>query len=409
MLTAVPQPMPVAFACFHRDTGAEPAFGAAEMGADPTDLVISGADMAINEPVAGMVLPAAMKRHVLLWLCALLLGLSGTGCVQIHLTVRLNEDGSGTVTERVELSRRLLEMEAADGPLHQFLGEEAARARAAEMGESVRLLELREEPGSDGGKAIVAVYHAPQLDELRLVSPYLATPEYRERYFRLHLHPVYSYWRDRSFSRNRPGWVGVRPGRFQWQSKLVEVPQASPAELQQLRDLLPVYRDMLRGFRLRMDLEFYDTLRAGGYGSWAGGDYRGSAHLGSTTFQLLDIHPHGQRDRSGRRLIDNDEVLIDMIRGDWNSDRIRHTVEEFWKHSGTPVFRPQGRWSSVFVLPSKQLWMRWFDGLPEAWIVDPAVPEQQRWLDLRADRPGEGDIDEAGGEPEAAGDAEQDE
>ena len=67
-------------------------------------------------------------RFVLLASAALALG----GCVQLDTVIRLHEDGSATVTERLGFSRRLLDMakdEKRSSALERFLTKEAAVER----------------------------------------------------------------------------------------------------------------------------------------------------------------------------------------------------------------------------------------------------------------------------------------
>ena len=100
-----------------------------------------------------------MKRFLLPLLSLLAIG-SLTSCFQSEITLRLNKDGSGTLTEENSFGQQAVEMLAqfsqlggagAKDPLADLVSAEKAQARAAKLGEGVTV-EKTEAISKNGGK-----------------------------------------------------------------------------------------------------------------------------------------------------------------------------------------------------------------------------------------------------------------
>ena len=102
----------------------------------------------------------AMMRK-LFALCSVLLAFALSSCIEYHVKISLNKDGSGTLSEETTLGADKVEMmkqmaalggEEAQDPLAEMGDEEEAKKRAASMGEGVSLskVEKIEENGRVG-------------------------------------------------------------------------------------------------------------------------------------------------------------------------------------------------------------------------------------------------------------------
>ena len=92
--------------------------------------------------------------------------LGATGCLQIETNIHLNEDGSATVTERLNFSRKLLDMasgQEAGLQLEPMLAREAALERMKDMGKGVSLVNHKVQDGAKGSRESIAVYQAQDL------------------------------------------------------------------------------------------------------------------------------------------------------------------------------------------------------------------------------------------------------
>lgn len=90
-----------------------------------------------------------------------------TSCIEHHSVIRLNKDGSGTITEETTFGAQALAMmeqmagiggEAAEDPVESLVDEDAAKKAAAKMGEGVTFqkVEKIDANGRKGGRVIYA-------------------------------------------------------------------------------------------------------------------------------------------------------------------------------------------------------------------------------------------------------------
>ncbi|MFO7898187.1 MAG: hypothetical protein R6V58_03900 [Planctomycetota bacterium] len=141
--------------------------------------------------------PAAGRRsipaRVPLGLAALLAALSG--CLQIDTHIKLYEDGSATVTEKLRFSKRLLDLEAkqaADLRLSSLLTRKAALDRMKHMGKGIELVSHKIHDVEKGARESLAVFRIADLNDFRYVSPFLAYVDYpKNNVIRAKLYPLY--------------------------------------------------------------------------------------------------------------------------------------------------------------------------------------------------------------------------
>ena len=115
-----------------------------------------------------------MKRFLLPLLSLLAIG-SLTSCFQSEITLRLNKDGSGTLTEENSFGQQAVEMLAqfsqlggagAKDPLADLVSAEKAQARAAKLGEGVTV-EKTEAISKNGGKGGRTTYRFADINKLK--------------------------------------------------------------------------------------------------------------------------------------------------------------------------------------------------------------------------------------------------
>lgn len=291
-----------------------------------------------------------MKRVIIL--SAMLLALAG--CVQVETRVKLNPDGSATITERFRISKRLLDLSAsADNALAAtLLSREAALQRMKQMGEDVELIKYEIKDAEGGARDCVCTYQVADIREFRYVSPFLAADEYvRRNQFRFDLAPVYEdrWWFGGAGEMAvNVRVVGDRQGRGD------EQPAAPlPAELQAVRDLQPVFHDMLLGFKFKLTFESYAPLKFGrGYYRWR----NSRAH--TREYDLIDFS-YDDMDNHAQKILENEEVMLELLRGDLGGPNIAENVKEHATNLTLPVFHPSGIPPIVFP-PSEELFEREF-------------------------------------------------
>jgi len=118
-----------------------------------------------------------MKRFILPIL-SVLAACSLSSCFQSETIVRLNKDGSGTLTEETGFGAKAIEMlaqlaqfggDAAKDPLAEMASEDKAKARAAQLGEGVTF-EKVEPTAKNGGKGAKVTYRFADINKLK-ISP----------------------------------------------------------------------------------------------------------------------------------------------------------------------------------------------------------------------------------------------
>lgn len=117
---------------------------------------------------ATTILPRCHKALGILWLGIAALALAG--CMEIETLVRVEADGSGTITERMVMSNEIIEMMKEMAPENQpapLYDEEELRAAAATFGEGVTFLSV-ESVETDFGQGYVVSYAFTDINRIRV-------------------------------------------------------------------------------------------------------------------------------------------------------------------------------------------------------------------------------------------------
>lgn len=116
----------------------------------------------IDRSGAGRRLPALV--------CLFFLASLVAGCLEVETTVRVEGDGSGTITERFVMGKDAVEMLSQmtpEGETFSLLDEDQLKEAAAEFGDGVRY-ESAESVENDFGQGYVAHYAFDDVNQLRL-------------------------------------------------------------------------------------------------------------------------------------------------------------------------------------------------------------------------------------------------
>jgi hypothetical protein len=299
-----------------------------------------------REKVLVMSTPRGYVRYVrsVLFLAAAL-GLAG--CMQLETKIHLNEDGSATVTERLNFSRKLLDMtggQEAGLQLEPLLAQEAALERMKDMGKGVSLVSHKTQEGAKGSRESIAVYRAEDLSQFTYVSPLYLGTEPGLRGLKFAISPYLSY----RYTGEHPGIliVGYQPADIRKRAPKGAPPgranDRSPLGLQTFRELTPLFRDMMEDFLLRVTLTCYSGQSA----------------------TLIDVNDT-QSDKYGYPILENEEVMSEILQWRLDSDRDSpNTYGPFLTDNlaNRGMFAQRGWGGSIWIPPSLPLFKTHFEG-----------------------------------------------
>jgi hypothetical protein len=300
-----------------------------------------------------------MKRALpLILTLPLLLG----GCLQVEMTVQMREDGGATVTERVRFSKWLLELDIntpKDKQLVRLLERPAVDKRVKHMGAGVKVVSYKKTALQDGSHESVTVYSIPKIENLRLLNPYL--PDAKPgRMMRLTFSPIYR----RVHSYHRVGDLmmalrpAVKPKRGPRRPKdWVPPPPPAPVELQALRELEPMFADLMKDFQVTLRL-ICTKQPAGAIRN----RQAGSKIITLMSFSDKDL------DAGGRQWVDNEELMLSMLRFRLFAENITAHVRGFAGNNTLPVLRGRPIYGSgrFRIRPTKALFKKFYAGRPKS-------------------------------------------
>ncbi|QDU96142.1 hypothetical protein [Lignipirellula cremea] len=289
------------------------------------------------------------------------------GCLELDTHIQLQTDGSAIITENLVFFRRLLDLDTgSDGGLRlaDLLSKAAVERRMKNMGKGVKLISHEVRDGDQASRVSHAVFHVADLSQLRYVSPFLSYVDYpKNNAVKFEVEPVFE-----------GTWWGRRAGDIAVAARPIEKPESAerlkegepvppgptPRELQTLRELQPVFRDMAKGMRIRLTFESYGPLRATGFG------YRGR-RAGAANAELIDFSDT-DLDNFGGLFLENEEIMLELLRGDLGGPNLVENVEKFVSNVTTPVLLTHGsahnknNRDEIYLPPSKELFEKYFQG-----------------------------------------------
>ena len=290
------------------------------------------------------------------------------GCMQIETRVVLREDGSVTITEKVRFSRRLLDLSGKPGSdldIASLLNKEAAQERAKHFGKGAAFVSHEVKEAEGGAREACSVYQIGDIAELHYVSPFAAYRDYpQNNAVKFHVYPILnSGWQGEQAGDIAVALRPVAPPKGDHRPKEGEPPPKgpAPAEVQVFRDLQPMFRDMLKDFKLRLTFEAYVSIRF----SQIGMRGRGAApkEVDFLNFTDKDL------DKFGGKFLENEEIMLDILRGELSSQDIADHIRDSDRNLTLPVFMNWGSpWAShrngdnIFIKPSQHLFKRYLEG-----------------------------------------------
>jgi len=289
------------------------------------------------------------------------------GCLQLETRITLHEDGSATITERLRFSRRLLDLEGQQASeLQRLLSREAALDRMKHMGKGVELASHEVRDAEGGSREAVTVFKTPDVNGFRYVSPWLAYVDYPENnVVECRLRPVY---KSRPYAAAKAGEMAVtfaylKQPKSEPRPKKGAPPPAgpSPLDLQVYRELGPIFRHIMKDFRITFTFETYCPVQRSGLG------FRGR-RVAAHSIDLIDFS-HRDLDQYGNLFLENEELMLDLVRWELGSKDIVDHVRGFVANHTVPAFLPTGSkymwWTGgneIPFKPSRALFDRHFKG-----------------------------------------------
>jgi hypothetical protein len=298
-----------------------------------------------------------------IWIGLAALALAASGCLEIDTKIVLHPNGSGTITERVNFSRKLLDMAASQKAglqLETLLTRKAALGRMQSMGKGIKLVSHKVGKGPKDSKESVTVFQIPDLANFVYVSPFIPrkdkTPK-RALGLKTVIWPTYQ---DHSSWRYLAGWmcVSFRPVGL---PKAPATPKAKPAkpapgrsplESQAFRDLRPVFQDLMKGMKIKIVFESYAPVLTTGFG-WR------DANAGTHKADLINFSADENMDAYGFPFLENEEVMVDLLRLDFGSAWLKNNVKGWQSNRTLPVLHSGG---GIFFRPSAHYFQKYFKG-----------------------------------------------
>ncbi len=261
-----------------------------------------------------------------------------SGCLQIDTHIKLHEDGTATVTEKLRFSRRLLDL-GKEGGVAELLKKEAVLERMKQMGTGITLESHTIQDAEGGSRESIAVFKVADLNGFRYASPW---PGYKDfavnNVVQFKLGPRY---KSAPYANGKAGEMILslhhlkKPVGHAKPAKDAPPPKGpTPLELQEYRDIGPVFRDILKDFKVRLWFESYAPITRSGMG------VRGQ-RAGSKIFDFINFTDK-DLDKYGGKFLENEELMLDLVRFDIGSADVVNHVRQYASNHTLPVFFPIG-------------------------------------------------------------------
>jgi hypothetical protein len=281
----------------------------------------------------------------------------GAGCLQIETNLVLHPDGSGTITERVNFSRKLLDLAdnaGADLKLEPLLSKENVLERMKLMGKDLRLVSHELRDGPMASKECVSVFEIPNLADFTYQCPFVPRDAQSKAPKLKTL--IYPMMADGSSWEHLAGWVCAefRPEFTGPAIAATNLPSRSPLASQGYRDLRPVFQDLMEGLQIKVTFESYAPVLS----AFRGSGWR-DANAKTPKVDLIDFAPSRDMDAYGFPLLENEEVVVDLLRWDLTSPWVANTVRDWSRNRTLPALHSGG---GIFFKPSREYFRKFFEG-----------------------------------------------
>lgn len=256
-----------------------------------------------------------------------------TGCMQIDVTVAMHDkDDGATITERIRLTRQLLEVCPTDEKKKELLAHltrEAALKRMKQMGKGVTLESHNQKKLPNGSIQSITVFKIPKIKNLILCNPLI------------HAHPAgagagigYGLFRTgnkRLDKKQINVSVNTRNRKKKYPSAMTRRTK-TPLDRQILRELKPIISDMVSDFQVRIRLKVPTRFTA---------RYVRNIKAAPKVTTLFSLSGK-DLDRRGNNFFENEEILLAMLELDFKSHVLLKNTGSFTNNSRSPVLRAHG-------------------------------------------------------------------
>ncbi len=301
--------------------------------------------------------PTKLRRFGVL--AVLALAFMACGCLELETRIKLHEDGSAVVTERLKISRKLREIESGvkeqlGTNFEDLLSKERAQQRAAEMGSGVVLVSHKVEDGPAASRQAVTIYRVADLRKLTYVSPFFMRGEHMGR-MKISITPqLEDKWGQRAgilWLQVKHQEVSSKPSQ---RLKELTTMEESPQVRQGYRDIVPIFRNLLKGFKVRMIFENYGEILGTGWRASQLFPFQRPREV-----NIINYSYGGETGgKTGTHPLDDEEVVVDLMKlllarpkDPW----CRRKGPFLGKHMGQP-------WFNAVIRPSRPLFDRYFKG-----------------------------------------------
>jgi len=290
-----------------------------------------------------------------------------SGCMEIENRIILQLDGSAVIKENVRIHKELLAYSDDSGKafILEYLEKSACEDRANAFGKGTVLRKHSLKNLKDGVKLLEAEYYIPDITDLYIINPYLGFTNYAEMgSCKLSIAPSYQ---------NSPGTIagmlylsivpekrGVGQQKIKANEPLIKPP--SPIVLQKYRSLQPVFKHLMKHFKLSVIFEAYDTVDTN-FGVRGKGSRPKSCEI--LSFSGSDY------DNLGGLILDNDDIMQEVLQQKfWDYNFIK-TAQNFRNNLSGPVVSDEGspyahyhrgEGAIISFKPSKHYFQKFFEG-----------------------------------------------
>lgn len=301
----------------------------------------------------------------LIKLSILFLFVSVTGCMEIENRIIIQMDGSAVIKESIKIHRELLDFNDESGKpiMMVYLEKTACENRAKAFGIGAVLKSHAIKNLNNGVKLLEAEYFIPDINNLNLINPFISYGNFKDMGLaKFVLRPKYTVNPS-----DHPYGVSGQMSVLIVSEKKGIVPsdttRPSPLVLQQFRDLQPIFKDLLKEFKISVIFESYAPIVTS-YG------YRNkqSAPRSCEIFSFSGA----DYDRSGGLILDNDEIMQELLRQSFWEENIVNTTKDFANNLSVPIICTDGPFvdyriakiasRGISFKPSRQMFDKYFEG-----------------------------------------------
>ncbi len=160
-------------------------------------------------------------------------------------------------------------------------------------------------------------------------------------------------------------------------------PGPPPVQLQVLRDVQPIFRDMLTDFHVRLTFQSYAPLR-----TYYHFQIRNQG-VGTRSLDLIDVSDKSL-DPGGETLLSNQEVMLELAAAQFRGDNLLAAVRHHALNLTLAVYHPQGLPEIAFA-PSRELFKTHFEGKMLTFDKASGETRPAKWEEIGyKSHPGEG-------------------